>query len=692
MQFPARDFTNQYISSSYQNVLQKYEPSDIFYVLDGLGNVVFTIPSASVGQMLITADITASMSVLSASHAEYSDNAEYALAAYYSTLSDTASYLRPGANIYLSQSYITSVTNSVAPAYKPATMYWDDIAKTYAIYSDHPGVSLQIGQENWIRVYAGEYIPNGSAVYISSSIGDIPIVKLALADAIQISNRSFVIGLATENISSGSIGVVTSHGQVHDLDTSAYSPGQSLFLSSIQSGSLVGESIVDPYNIVSIGNVVTSDPTNGIIHVNISNIGSYDYPAIGPVYVPTITNLGGSTFSVGTASVNFCTTADGTGHIYSYLVPSASFTITSSFLDVQYLIANYGNGVPFYSIETDYHDLNEFQTATIATFTVGTSGNISWVDWDSSGVTLANKLLHRIVDLYGAQRSDGLELGHSNSNITITSGHAFMGIKELILPPTTTATPNSFVLLAHSASVWSGSFINGIVNDIYDNGTNLQILGSNKYVVNYIWRGIGNLNRSQVLLSTQYNNYADAVAAIMPAPPIELQNIAIFCGRMVVQQGTPDPLLIESAFNTVLSIAGITNHNDLNNIQGGLVGEYYHLSSASYSGIISGTSRYAQTASLAYSYISNVKSVTSTYNVLPTDQILIATGSVPITFILPNYSGSNGKSLIFKNRNQSPMYILTTDNSNIDDAQSYTASYKNTSIHLQCSGSEWFII
>lgn len=123
MQFPARDFTNQYISTSYQDVLQKYNPSDTFYILDGLGNVIFSIPSSSLGQVLVTSDITSSMSVatasyaitysysnivlisssfasqsvsssysVSSSHSETSDNSDFALAAYYSTLSDTASY------------------------------------------------------------------------------------------------------------------------------------------------------------------------------------------------------------------------------------------------------------------------------------------------------------------------------------------------------------------------------------------------------------------------------------------------------------------------------------------------------------------------------------------------------------------------------------------------------------------------
>ena len=72
MTFPLRDFTNQYISSSYQDVLQQYTPSDTFYVLDGYGNVVFSLPSSSIGEMLIAANMTASMSVATASYVQTS--------------------------------------------------------------------------------------------------------------------------------------------------------------------------------------------------------------------------------------------------------------------------------------------------------------------------------------------------------------------------------------------------------------------------------------------------------------------------------------------------------------------------------------------------------------------------------------------------------------------------------------------
>lgn len=95
MRFPLRDFTNQYISSSYQDVLQQYLPSDILYILDGYGNVVFTLPSASFGQMLITSDVTSSINVLSSSYSlksTTSENSDFAVLAGEVITARTASY------------------------------------------------------------------------------------------------------------------------------------------------------------------------------------------------------------------------------------------------------------------------------------------------------------------------------------------------------------------------------------------------------------------------------------------------------------------------------------------------------------------------------------------------------------------------------------------------------------------------
>jgi len=60
MQFASQDLTNQFISTSYQEVIQTYINGSSSYFLDGLGNVISFIPTSSVGNQILTIDQTAS--------------------------------------------------------------------------------------------------------------------------------------------------------------------------------------------------------------------------------------------------------------------------------------------------------------------------------------------------------------------------------------------------------------------------------------------------------------------------------------------------------------------------------------------------------------------------------------------------------------------------------------------------------
>jgi hypothetical protein len=133
--FPSRNLTTQYISSSYQEVVQNYSPAGgdpNEYFLDGLGNVLLVVPTSSITQVVITSDITSSMSVLSASHADVSSisdvsvlsetasiaaNSDFSISSSWasqSLFSDTASYVYPsglsGLALPLQYTYKNSIT------------------------------------------------------------------------------------------------------------------------------------------------------------------------------------------------------------------------------------------------------------------------------------------------------------------------------------------------------------------------------------------------------------------------------------------------------------------------------------------------------------------------------------------------------------------------------------------------------
>lgn len=497
-------------------------------------------------------------------------------------------------------SSILANTTSYTPPHTEGMLFWDASNHTYGIYSDISTATLQVGQETWMRVVAGEYIPDGYAVYISKSISTNPIAYLAIADGTR--TKSNVVGVATHNIASGSQGWLTTMGIVHDINTSLWTEGSILYLSDTVSGSYTTSPPSEPNEKVIVGTVIVQNVSNGHFIVGITKLSDLYITNVGSIHVPSIMSSSltptGSIITIGTGSVNFCTTADGNGVLRNYQLQSASFAVDYTFLDARYIVARYNSGSPAYSLVTDKTSVDNIQSTLIYTLLPGAGGIISYSDWDSPGTLLANKDNARVTALRGVERESGFDLGESGSRyITLTEGKAWQGIKQISLPAINSST-NRVVLIAHSASVWSGSIVTQYINDRYDDGTNLVTLGAgNHWVTNWIYRGIGSLNSTLIQLSNDYIKLSDAIAGQPPTPPPELKDVSILIGRAIYKSGESTATQIDSAFNQVFVPAGITNHNSLDNLQGGTSGEYYHLTSASYSQIANGTSSYAKTAS-----------------------------------------------------------------------------------------------
>ena len=126
-------------------------------------------------------------------------------------------------------------------------------------------VTLQVGQESNIYVHNSESvdtIPNGSVVYVYGSSGDNVAVKLATNANI---TASKTLGVATQSITAGNHGYITTQGLVRGLDTSAFSSGNSLWLGV--GGALTATEPVFPATAVRMAIVVRDDVEEGSIYV-----------------------------------------------------------------------------------------------------------------------------------------------------------------------------------------------------------------------------------------------------------------------------------------------------------------------------------------------------------------------------------------------------------------------------------------
>jgi hypothetical protein len=173
----------------------------------------------------------------------------------------------------ISSSYLdfSPIIDSNAPAYKSGRMYYDVEQGALAFYNEEEDITLQIGQEFYVRVYndTGATITNGSPVYMSgSATGDKPHIYLAQSEDLTLHVPDFVnhiLGVATHDIEDNSVGYVTELGIVRGIDTNAYNVGDLLFVSS-SAGELTNVAPVFPYELIEVGTVVRSS-NNGFIFV-----------------------------------------------------------------------------------------------------------------------------------------------------------------------------------------------------------------------------------------------------------------------------------------------------------------------------------------------------------------------------------------------------------------------------------------
>jgi hypothetical protein len=152
----------------------------------------------------------------------------------------------------------------VTPYTTEGSFYWDATDHTIAIKNDESDVTLQVGQESYIRVYnnSGLTINNGQVVYIVGTevTEHRPTIDLARSDA---KITSEVIGFATHSIENNTYGYVTAFGMVNDLNTSAFSAGDIVYLDETTAGAIRATPPPEGNYEVFLGYVVRSDAVNG---------------------------------------------------------------------------------------------------------------------------------------------------------------------------------------------------------------------------------------------------------------------------------------------------------------------------------------------------------------------------------------------------------------------------------------------
>jgi hypothetical protein len=120
-----------------------------------------------------------------------------------------------------------------------------------------------------VRNSTGVTLTKGQVVYLSGATGNRPNAVLSQAHTEATSSKT--IGIVVANITNNSDGYVAVNGTLHNLDTSAFTAGDAVWLSAATAGAFTSTIPAEPNHTVFIGYIARSHPTQGRIVILIQN-------------------------------------------------------------------------------------------------------------------------------------------------------------------------------------------------------------------------------------------------------------------------------------------------------------------------------------------------------------------------------------------------------------------------------------
>ena len=182
------------------------------------------------------------------------------------TISDTgdmSGVASLGVANYIDFDITPTVTNAVG------RLYWNDTQNTLAVGLTS-AISADIGQTLYARATNAEAttITKGQPVYMFGATGNRVSVKLAYNTTDATSAKTF--GLAAEDITAGSTGMILCQGVLGGLNLGSYTAGDTIYLGTT-AGTLTATKPYAPNHLVYVGVVERANSGNGQIYVRIQN-------------------------------------------------------------------------------------------------------------------------------------------------------------------------------------------------------------------------------------------------------------------------------------------------------------------------------------------------------------------------------------------------------------------------------------
>lgn len=175
---------------------------------------------------------------------------------------------------------VNSVTFDTTPATLPTTessMYWDTDKGAIAYIMQGGDVVQEIGESQYMYIQASANITKGQVVMFTGAVGGSGTPTGAPATGI--TDGTYIMGIAAEDITSGTSGFVQTFGILKPINTTGIGTGEILWYNPAVTGGFTATKPTAPNVVVQVAAVTAGNSAGGAIFIRItagSKLGETD--------------------------------------------------------------------------------------------------------------------------------------------------------------------------------------------------------------------------------------------------------------------------------------------------------------------------------------------------------------------------------------------------------------------------------
>jgi len=171
-------------------------------------------------------------------------------------------------------------------------------------------------------------------------------------------------------------------------------------------------------------------------------------------------------------------------------------------------------------------------------------------------------------------------------NISITAGVMYAGLNRIPTDSIDTSGADTFEYYSYINGAWTESDISQIDNLQYNDVTSvgsesLATLSYNRYGVHWVYKGT---NGTTYVVYGQDSYTLNKAQSSQPLAslPVHVSEFGVLRAKIIIRKSDTVFTEIESVTDVEFQSSVASNHNELQGLDGGTAGEYYHLTSAEY--------------------------------------------------------------------------------------------------------------